>query len=75
MPIIAVNPIPGQEEENANFLEKHGLAVSIKKNDDILEKLKDTIYNDEKLEIIKTNIQRYARPNSAVEIIKKIFED
>ena len=56
-------------------MEKHGLAVAIKKGDNISEKLKETIYNDELLENIKKNIANYARPNAAKNIICRIFED
>lgn len=31
VPIIAINPIPGQEEENAEFLEQAGVAIWVKK--------------------------------------------
>ena len=27
LPIVIINPIPGQEEENAEFLEKNKLAI------------------------------------------------
>lgn len=30
LPIIVINPIPGQEEENAEFLEQKGVAVWLK---------------------------------------------
>ena len=45
VPIIAINPIPGQEEENAEFLEENNLAVWIKKEDNIEEVLKETLHN------------------------------
>lgn len=33
LPMIIINPIPGQEEQNAEFLEKNGVGIWIKKND------------------------------------------
>ena len=33
LPMIIINPIPGQEEQNAEFLEKSGLAYWIKEDD------------------------------------------
>ena len=35
LPIVIINPIPGQEEENASFLENNGVGIWIKKQDDI----------------------------------------
>ena len=32
LPMIIINPIPGQEEENAQFLVEKGVAIWIKKN-------------------------------------------
>ena len=37
LPMIVINPIPGQEEENAEFLESKGVCVWIKKDDDVTE--------------------------------------
>ena len=34
LPMVIINPIPGQEEENAEFLEENGIAIWIKKTDD-----------------------------------------
>ena len=42
-PIIMVNPIPGQEERNAEFLEKNNLGVRAKKIGDITKILKHFI--------------------------------
>ena len=39
LPIIVINPIPGQEEENAEFLENKGVAIWIKKDDNIEDEL------------------------------------
>lgn len=75
VPIIAINPIPGQEEDNAKYLESNDLAIWIKKDDDIEEKLKDIIYNTEKLKKIKKNIKKQAKPKSVAEICEIIIAD
>ena len=56
-------------------MEKHGLAVLIKKDDDIAKKLKEIINDDERLENIRENIQKLAKPNAARDITSKIFEN
>ena len=49
LPILVISPIPGQEEENAQFLEEKGVGIWIKKDqnpDEIIKKLfenEDTI--------------------------------
>lgn len=75
VPIIAINPIPGQEEENADFLEKNGLAIWIKKEDNIEKILKETINNKEALEKLKQNVKKFAKPNSASDICNIILKN
>lgn len=74
VPIIAINPIPGQEEENAEFLEKNNLAVWIKKEDNIEEVLKETLNNEKTLKTLKENVKKQARPNSASDICNIILK-
>lgn len=70
VPILAINPIPGQEEENAEYLEKAGLAMWLKKDEKIEEKL-EKILSDEN---IRENLKKYKNLNPAMEICKIIFE-
>ena len=68
LPIIIINPIPGQEEENAEFLESKGLGIWIKKNTNI-EDLLDNIFKDpDKLIEMKNNTKLLAKPNSTKNI-------
>ena len=53
--MIIINPIPGQEEENAEFLESKGIAKWIKKDDNPKEILENIINNQEKLDSMKKN--------------------
>ncbi len=68
LPIIIINPIPGQEEENANFLERNHLAFWIKKNDNGTRILKELYRHPEKIEEVKNNIYKFAKPNSTKDI-------
>ena len=64
LPMIIINPIPGQEEENAEFLVEKGVAIWIKKNDNVARALK-TLYRDtQKLPLMKENTIALAKPNS-----------
>lgn len=70
LPMIIINPIPGQEEENAKFLENHGVGVWIKKNDNPDEIILDLFKSEEKLEKMKENTKILAKPNSTENICK-----
>ena len=68
LPIIVINPIPGQEEENAEFLEKNGVAIWIKKEDNIEDKLYKILNSEEKLQSMKINARLLAKKNSTKDI-------
>lgn len=68
LPIIVINPIPGQEEENAEFLEKKGVAIWIRKYDNIEDKLYNILNNPEKLHSMKLNARLLAKKNSTKDI-------
>ena len=74
LPIIAINPIPGQETENAEFLEKNNCAYWLKKDDNIFEVLNSILNNDEKIESMKKNTISIAKPNSSKEICSVLLD-
>ena len=75
LPMIIINPIPGQEEENAEFLESNGVGIWIKKNDNIKEKIESVLCNSNKLIEMKENTKKLAKPHSTENICKNIFEN
>ena len=75
LPIIIINPIPGQEEENAEFLEKNEVAVWIKKGDSIARTLKNLSRSPEKLEKMVENTKFLAKPKAAEKICKILMKE
>ena len=75
LPLVIINPIPGQEEENAMFLENSGVGVWLKNTDTIEDVLSSVILNDERLIAMRQNAINLARPNSTEDICKIIFKD
>ena len=73
LPILVINPIPGQEEENAEFLEAHNVAVWLKKDDDPNKVIQDLFNNPEKLNEMKQNAKLLAKRNSTQDICKIIM--
>lgn len=75
IPMIIINPIPGQEEENAEFLEKNKVAKWLKKDDDIDFTLNILLNDDSILNNMKENTYQIAKPNAThniCEIISKL---
>ena len=68
LPIIIINPIPGQEEENAEFLVEAGCAIWIKKDDNIARALKTLSRNPDKIAEMKKSSANLAKPNATEDI-------
>lgn len=74
LPMVIINPIPGQEEENAEFLESKGIAIWIKKKDTPKLVFQELLSNPEKLAQMKENTKQLARPYSAENICNILLQ-
>ena len=68
LPMVIINPIPGQEEKNAKFLVKNGIAIWIKKEDNVTEALENLFSHPETLETMKENTKKLAKLHSTKDI-------
>ena len=75
LPIVIINPIPGQEEENAEFLVENETAIWIKKEDNIARALKNLYRNPDIFEKMSENTKKLAKPNSTQEICEILLEN
>ena len=73
LPMLIINPIPGQEEENAEFLEDKGIAIWLRKNDDSKLIIENLLADSKKLNLMKENTKLLARPHSTETICKMIL--
>ena len=73
LPIIVINPIPGQEEENATFLEQNDVGIWIRKEDNIKEVLENILGNPEKMLEMKVKARLLAKKNSTQDICKIVL--
>lgn len=74
LPIIIINPIPGQEEENAEFLEKHKVGIWIKKDDDPDAILLNLFDNQDKIENMRENTKSLAKTHSTKNICEILMK-
>ena len=72
LPMVIINPIPGQEEENAEFLVSNGVGVWIKKEDN-LEEVISNLFSSNKLENMKENMQKFKKQYSTKAICDILF--
>ena len=73
LPIVIINPIPGQEEENAKFLEIHDVGIWLKKDDDIETVISNLLNNPDKLHKMKINAKLLAKKNSTKDICETLL--
>jgi len=74
LPLIIIDPIPGQEERNTQYLVESGAAIQIKN----ISELKDTVRKfrkePEKILKLKENALKIAHPEAAEEVTRMILE-
>ena len=68
LPIVVINPIPGQEEENAAYLEENKVAIWIRKDDNVEEILNNLFANPDKMQEMKIRARLIAKKNSTKDI-------
>lgn len=73
LPMIIIDPIPGQEMRNTEFLIKQGIAVHIDESKDIGEEVELLLRSPQKLSTMSQNAQLNAKPNAASDIARLIL--
>lgn len=73
LPVLVINPIPGQEEENAEFLVNAGVAEWLKKKDNAEEIINNLLNSPEKLKEMSNNARNLAHLDSTKNICDTIL--
>lgn len=73
LPLLVINPIPGQEEENAEFLEKHGVGVWIRKDANPDEIITNLFRSEQTLKTMQENTMKFMKKYSTKSICEVIF--
>ena len=74
LPIIILNPIPGQEAKNTEYLISEGVAVKADSAADAALLTEMLLGNRSKLEQMRGNASRIAKPRSSTDIARLILE-
>lgn len=75
LPIVVINPLPGQEIENAKFLEEKGVAIWIKKTDSPEDSICNLLSNQKQLHSMKIKSKLLAKRNSTKDICEIILKN
>ncbi len=75
LPMVIVNPLPGQEMRNTDYLLKKNIAIRIDKNSDIGEEIELLLRSPERLSEMSKAAFENAHPHSALDIANLILND
>jgi processive 1,2-diacylglycerol beta-glucosyltransferase len=68
--MLIVNPIPGQESRNSDFLLENGAAVKVNNAATLPLKLTRLVTDRQRLEMLKANARRVAKPQAAYDVAR-----
>lgn len=72
LPMLLNEPIPGQEKENAAYVEKTGAAIWLKDRANLTKVINEILLHSEKLISMRSNAKLHKRPNAARDIVSHI---
>lgn len=75
LPMVIVNPIPGQEMRNTDFLLQHGVAIRVEDADSVGDEIELLLRSPQHLSAMRQNALKYSKPNAAVDIARLILGD
>lgn len=70
LPMLIVNPLPGQEAMNTKFLLEEGVAVKANSPDDVEVLLDELLENRNKLKAMSDKARSLAKPDSSINIAR-----
>lgn len=73
LPLVILDPIRGQETSNANFLIEEGLAVLARDEEEVVGLVRDLLAHPMKLEEMRRRARLHQKPESAVEIARRVL--
>jgi len=71
---VIVNPIPGQEERNADHLLEDGVAIRCNNLPVLAYKIDRLLDDPRKFRDMQSNVVKVARPRAAFDIVAKLLE-
>jgi processive 1,2-diacylglycerol beta-glucosyltransferase len=72
--MVVVNPIPGQESRNSDFLLEHGAAIKVNNTATLGHKLTELLRQPERLAKLKESARRLGKPSAAFEVARRALE-
>ena len=74
VPLVIVNPIPGQEAYNARYLLSQGAAVQAGAPEMVRQTVRDLLENPERLEALRRRNAELAHPRAALDVARLLLD-
>ncbi len=74
LPLIIVNPIPGQEDRNTDFLLNNGVAMRVNESNSIDDVVYEMFSRPERIELMRKSIDLIKKPNATKNICGAIMK-
>ncbi len=74
LPMVIINPLPGQEMRNTDFLLQNGIAIRIDKTSDMAEEIELLLRNPRKLDDMRQAALAHGRPHAGLDIARLILK-
>ena len=71
--LVIVNPIPGQEERNSDHLLEEGVAIRCNNLPVLADKIDRLLNDPSRMNAMRANVRRLARPHAAEEIVSRLL--
>ena len=75
LPAIIMNPIPGQEDRNMEFLVNSGAAVMVTDTFPVDEALYELLNNEWRMELLQKSVEKLGKPHSTEHLCEFIIEE
>jgi len=72
--MVIVNPTPGQESRNSDYLLENGAAIKVNNLATLTHKVAPLLENPDRLAQLKANARRLARPRAAFDVVERSLE-
>jgi processive 1,2-diacylglycerol beta-glucosyltransferase len=72
--MVIVNPTPGQEGRNNDFLLENGAAIKVNNIEVLSHKVTDLLRDEARMRFLRANVRRAARPRAAFDVLDKSLE-
>src|SRR5262249_23520813 len=69
--MVIVNPIPGQESRNSDYLLENGAAIKVNQSGTLAYKVTQLLQEPERLAQLKANARRLGRPRAAFDVVER----